>query len=102
MTCDKFLFNEGMIDENGWLLIRRKDKLKNQLCPYPVYMTLDAPSAGFCGDWCPFFCEPEEFAELDGRRKGRYLLHLIICKRELIFMKFKDKRLSAKTDEREA
>ena len=39
------------IDNEGYLWIERKGKMKDQFCPYDSDMS-------HCGDWCPLFLEP--------------------------------------------
>lgn len=43
-------FEQGVIDESGYLSIFRAGRLKKQYCPYQ--------SEERCGDWCPNFSEP--------------------------------------------
>ena len=40
---------EGLIKNDGGLLIKRGDTFKKQKCPY---------GHNPCGDWCPLFGEP--------------------------------------------
>lgn len=53
------------IDSNGFLQLERKGRLK------PVYCPVASPNMTIrCGDWCPFFVEPE----MSGQQTGTLLL----------------------------
>lgn len=42
---------EGKLDDHGFLLIKRKNEYKEQLCPFSTNSEI------ICGDWCPLFDE---------------------------------------------
>ena len=67
---------KGIINEDGVLVICRKEKWVKQLCPFIA-------GQFYCGEWCPFFSEPEE---KDGK------VYLELCRKTLIFDEFKDRR----------
>jgi hypothetical protein len=47
---------KGYIDENGFLWIKRGNRMKKQYCKYPIPPGSLRPMD--CGDWCPSFQGP--------------------------------------------
>jgi len=74
---------KGVIDENGFLRIYRKNEYKLQECPF-----CGTNYGAYCGDWCPLFEEPQVYEE----GKGRRVWNLALCKKVLVFDNFIDKR----------
>jgi len=70
---------EGKIDKEGYLNLRRGNKMIMQYCPFQ-HLTL-------CGHQCPLFGEPER------RILKEYMLwKLELCNKVLYFNKFVDER----------
>lgn len=81
---------EGMINENGFLFIKRNGDMKDQKCPYS-----STQGEGFanCGDWCPLFDEPYKQASVPASfacSRGYHALDL--CNKKLLFSEFEDRR----------
>jgi hypothetical protein len=75
---------QGKIDENGNLLILRRDKWKSQYCPKRL---------GRCNDGCPKFGEP--YSAIITNLKGEEIhgVALKLCENDrLFFTQFKDDR----------
>ena len=49
--------NKARINKNGFLLIKRGDNYKDQLCPNQPQSETNVKK---CGDWCPLFGEIED------------------------------------------
>jgi len=82
---------QGKIDKNGHLFIRRKNTIKEQLCPFYSAKSLTGQN---CGDWCPLFEEPERGykinADLLDENKKPFKIN--ICQTTLYFDELTDER----------
>ena len=78
---------KGYINNNGFLIIYRKNKDRGLYCPYTYDYDI------WCGDWCPLFGEPEK-EERSGSPYGQKIeiTKLSLCKKILEFTEFKDER----------
>jgi hypothetical protein len=98
---------DGKIDKDGFLEIKRGNTYKTQMCPFNTDIVTNedggfvknmAPGGASCGDWCPQFGEPA--IELIGNMRDGVMttidgdgVTLPICQgRILVFNKFTDER----------
>lgn len=73
---------KGRIDDDGNLIIYRKDMATKQYC------MIGCSGNRYCGDKCPLFHEPEK----SGNFAGRQVTYLQLCHTKLEFDEFEDKR----------
>ena len=82
----KRLFNDGVLDERGFIHLERAQRLRMQACPFSS--DSDGVVTNFCGDWCPLFGEPDTVTT-----RTKKLSSINICNdTELVFRKFEDNR----------